>query len=383
MFGQPRKSGSTQARADDDGGAVGGDHRHVAVPRPLRLGIRGLEVEAASHRLEHDPLLGHRQRRAEAAAGAAAERDPLVGARLAAGPALGSELERLRIEILAVVEEEDADQDRGVGLHRVGAQSPRFHHPAADDRDHGPRSHRLEDRRLDLLLGALPGADRLAQAVMRLGRADEALPGPGERVRGRLVAGEDEGQELVADLAVAQFLAVLGPGQEELGEDVAALAEVVGAAAAGDHRVGRAVEEVERDLGESDRLVAEEVHQLADLGDRLGRGGDQALGREPQPELGGVAARDALDPEDPGHDHVERYRLHPRRERERPADRPAIDLALGGGRDRTRVALDRLAVEVGEEQLALPHVPGSERGQDRVRADDRRQFSSFINRYKG
>ena len=208
---------------------------------------------------------------------------------------------------------------------------------------------------------------------MRLGRADEALPGPGERVRGRLVAGEDEGQELVADLAVAQFLAVLGPGQEELGEDVAALAEVVGAAAAGDHRVGRTVEEVERDPGESDRLVAEEVHQLADLGDRLGRDGDQALGREPQPVLGGVAARDALDPEDPGHDHVERDRLHPRRQRERPADRPAIDLALGGGRDRTRVALDRLAVKVGEEQLALPHVPGAERGQDRVRADDRRQ----------
>ena len=81
---------------------------------------------------------------------------------------------------------------------------------------------------------------------MRLGGADQPLPGPGERVRGRLVAGEDEGQELVADFVVAQLLAVLGPGQQQLGEDVAALAEVVGAAAAGDHRVGRAVEEVER-----------------------------------------------------------------------------------------------------------------------------------------
>ncbi len=50
-----------------------------------------------------------------------------------------------------------------------------------------------------------------------------------------------------------------------------------------------------------------------------------------------------------------------------------VDLAFGGLGDHRGVALDRLAVEGGQEQLALAHVLGSEQRQDRVRPDDRAQ----------
>ena len=113
------------------------------------------------------------------------------------------------------------------------AEPPGHRHAAADHRDHRPRAHALDDRRLDLLLGVVAVAGRLAQRLVGVGVADQALPGPGERVGGRLVAGEDEGEQLVADFFVVHRLALLGPRLQEQREDVAALLEVlVGAAGA-------------------------------------------------------------------------------------------------------------------------------------------------------
>ena len=74
---------------------------------------------------QHHALLGHRQRGAEAAADAAAERDPLVGAGLVADPALGPEGERVGVDVLAVVDEQDAHRHRRVGRRR--AYSPSRH----------------------------------------------------------------------------------------------------------------------------------------------------------------------------------------------------------------------------------------------------------------
>ena len=58
------------------------------------------------------------------------------------------------------------------------------------------------------------------------GAANEPLPGPGQGVRSGLVPGEDEGEQLVAELPVAQCLALLGPCLQQQREDVAAFAEV-------------------------------------------------------------------------------------------------------------------------------------------------------------
>ncbi len=91
----------------------------------------------------------------------------------------------------------------------------------------------LDDRRLDLLLGVVAAADRVAQGLVGVGVAHQPLPGPRERVRGRLVAGEDQGEQLVADFFVVHRLALLGARLQEQGEDVAALRQVlVGAAGA-------------------------------------------------------------------------------------------------------------------------------------------------------
>src|SRR5690242_14784197 len=75
-------------RREDDPRALARDHRDVAVPGPLGLRVLGAQVRALGHRAQHDLLLGHGQRGAEAAADAAAERDPGVGPGRAAEEAL-------------------------------------------------------------------------------------------------------------------------------------------------------------------------------------------------------------------------------------------------------------------------------------------------------
>src|SRR5688572_5249019 len=79
---------SADAGPDDDPCSPRRDHRDVAVHGVLGLGVGRHEVEAACHRLQNDSLLGHRQGRAETAADAAAEGNPLVRAGLAVLPAL-------------------------------------------------------------------------------------------------------------------------------------------------------------------------------------------------------------------------------------------------------------------------------------------------------
>ena len=59
------------------------------------------------------------------------------------------------------------------------------------------------------------------------------------------MAGEHERQQLVAQLAVGERLAVLGAGAQEQREDVGPLVEVGRAAALGDHGVGGPVEQRE------------------------------------------------------------------------------------------------------------------------------------------
>ena len=170
-------------------------------------------------------MLGHRQGGAEAAADAAAEGDPLVGAGLAAEPALGAEVEGVGVEVLAVVDEEDAHRDRGVGRDAVARRAAR-----------GRSTRRPiigitgRERIVSTIVASTcssapsPARTALAQRLVGGGVADQALPGPGQRVGGRLVAGEDEGEQLVAQFFVVQRLALLGPRLQQQREDVAALA---------------------------------------------------------------------------------------------------------------------------------------------------------------
>ena len=58
-------------------------------------------------------------------------------------------------------------------------------------------------------------SDGLAKPVVGPGEANQALRGPGERVGGRLVPGEDEREQLVSTLLVVQRLAILGRRLEQ------------------------------------------------------------------------------------------------------------------------------------------------------------------------
>ena len=138
------------------------------------------------------------------------------------------------------------------------------------------------------------------------------------------MAGEHQGEQLVAQLAVGERLAVLGARLQQQREDVAALVEV--------RRRGGASRSPRRSAGRaapSPALVAPTGSSLPTFMSSASwaTGQVEAATRRLtawRSQCSGVPARGpALDAEDPGHDHVERDRLHPRRERERLAERPA------------------------------------------------------------
>ena len=153
-------------------------------------------------RVEHDPLLGHRQRGAEAAAGAATEGQPLIRSGLLIEPALGAKREGVGVDVLAVVEEQDADADRRARGQDVLPEPPRHGDAAADDRDHRTAAHALDDRRLDVLGRLLVAAHGIAQALVGRGCAHQPLPRPRQRVGGGLKAREHEREQLIAQLPV-------------------------------------------------------------------------------------------------------------------------------------------------------------------------------------
>ena len=74
--------------------------------------------------LQHDALLGHRERRAEAAADPAAERHPGVGAGLARRGSARAGRERVGVDVRAVVQQRDRDEDVAVA---GTAHSPSCH----------------------------------------------------------------------------------------------------------------------------------------------------------------------------------------------------------------------------------------------------------------
>ena len=113
------------------------------------------------------------------------------------------------------------------------------------------------------------------------------------------------------------------------------------------HRSGTS----EPEPGEAERLFVSDVHQLARAWRRACvEARSSCSDREAQARARAVPeARASLDAEDSGHDHVEGDRLHPWRERKGTADRPAVDLTLGGVGDHLPITRDRVSVE-GRQQ---------------------------------
>lgn len=167
------------------------------------------------------------------------------------------------------------------------------------------------------------------------------MHGPGQQRRGRLVTGNEQRDQLVAQLLIRQPVALLVAGLEQQGENVLALLEVGVATGLGDQA---------EDLAVDRRLTALEAAQAHQtLGTEEGEeesaahvpGPDEdLLHRNGQPaQL--LALREA---EDAAQDHGEGQLLHARQDGVDGTERPSLEL-----RDSSR-ANDLL---VGAHALAM------------------------------
>ncbi len=332
--------------------------------------VRGAQRAGAQQLAHHDAHLEHRKAGAEAAAATAAEGDPGVGAGLLVEEALGPEGVGVGVDVGVVVDQVAVGDEAAAG--RVG--------PAADldrlgdvaRRDVGQDrtgAQRLLDRR---------GHVRVVVAVhlvdeprQHLRLAQQPLERPRQRGGRRLVAGDEEGEQLVADLLLAHRRAVLVAGRQQHREHVVAVLAV--RAPLGD--------QCEDDLVDA-FLEAHELRERADpfgdpRGQRFGLGRRQAdrlvaEGEhflEPLPQLVEAGAR--VEAEDGPQDDLQRQVLHAGVERHRRAARQFADLGRGDLVHQAGQPFHPLAVEGGEHQLALLHVRGFVEQDHRVGPDDR------------
>ena len=195
------------------------------------------------------------------------------------------------------------------------------------------------------------------------------------------MAGEQQRQQLVADLLVGQPVALLVAGEQQRREDVVALLQLGLGPAAGD-------------LGEEDlvdgplaaprtpappgarrrpRTTRADHHQPAAARERLDHRRAGAPAARPGPAPGVVAEHGPQD--DP-----QRQRLHRRQHRERLADRPAVDLGVGAVAHRLGVGEHLPAVERGQHQPAMAQVLGAVEQQHRALADDRARAARWPRR---
>ena len=202
--------------------------------------------------------------------------------------------------------------------------------------------------------------------------AKEALEGPRERVRRRLVPRDQQGEHLVADLAIGHEAVLVRLGAGERGKDVGA-------------DLGAAVVPTQADLVEQDPVdLAGHAHHLAErraaahlalelrhqrqrvLGDLQHLGNEAADLRVP---LGGADAD-----HDPG-DRLRRDPPHRLLQLERGAGRPRGHLAGCDLADQVAVCADALAMEGRGHQpavmLVLVTVEKEEGALTEHRAEDR------------
>jgi hypothetical protein len=255
------------------------------------------------------------------------------------------------------VDEQDDRRHRGARRQLVAAELERLEQLAQHQGDDRPQAQRLLDHGVDV--------GRVArEALQAAGLAHEALDRPGQRGRGRLVAGRQQGHELVAQLGVGHRLALLVAGEQQHREHVVALGQVGRRAALRDQRVELAVDgaQVAPAHDPAHDRVLEAQHRDHDQRARVAGPVDEALERRAQARH----RRAVLDPEDGAHDDLERDRLRVRAQREGLAGGQRRDGALGRLAHDRAVALDAFAVEGRQHELALAHVLVAVQQEERV-----------------
>ncbi len=186
-------------------------------------------------------------------------------------------------------------------------------------------------------------------------RAGQALQRPGERARGRLVAGGQQGDQVVAQLGVVE------PGGEQLGEHV--VAPGARRAPARDERHELLVDHRHAPQERPPRAARPEVA----LGQRHRRGARQrARDGQRAADVGGQPL--VAGAEHGPQDHVERELLHEPQRGDRALARPAREVLEGDLARDGAVAGDPLAGEGGEHEPPDAQVLGAVGEEDRARA---------------
>jgi hypothetical protein len=240
----------------------------------------------------------------------------------------------------------------------------------------GPAAQGLLHGRGEVGLRPVAGVDLGLQAGEHRRRAGQPLERPRERRRRRLVPGDEQRHELVAQLDRAHLGAVLVPGGEEHREHVVARGRGTGVGAA----LGDEVEQERVDLG-LERVEARPRRHAAQRGHDLVE--DRRRAHAPLEDGGqlraqGVHARARVEPEDRAEDDLERQRLEPRVQGDRGVARPRGDLVLGDLGDEVLQAPHPLAVERRQHEPALLEVGVLVEQDHRVAADERLEHAGAL-----
>ena len=333
-------------------------------------GRAGCDPVAFDQLAEDDLHLELGEGGAEAAADAAAEGDPGVGAGRVVEEALGQEALRFRVDLGVAVDQVDAGRDRDAGRQLVAAELDRLGQLA----ERPARS---------------PGAGAASPGSSRSGRARLPRPATSARRRSSL-SGWRTRRSIAQERAVA---VVSWPATSRVSSSSRISASLIGLPSS-----WRAATSIERMSSRSARSSATRRSAISrwissstrstrrrKAGMRRIRFGPSEDHRQQQARVGGeveeVAQRRAqrvhalavVDAEDGLEDDLERDRLHPRAQLVGGAGGPALDLAGGDLGHLLAVALHALAVEGRQQQPALADVRLLVEHQDRVVAEDRAQ----------
>ena len=269
------------------------------------------------------------------------------------------------MEVGPVVDEQDARRDDGAGVvehtsqgHGLAQRAPGVDHDRSE-------AHRLLGDGAQVPTTAVGQVG--AEAVHHLGVVEQEVEGPGERGRRRVVAGEDHGEEVVEDLVVVELVAV-AVGAEQQGEHVSARREVRCRVALRDllrervDHVGPDPLEA-RPRGETPQIAAGRRVQ-DEQGARLA---EERCERAPQR----VEPVDGVDTERHTEDDLDRDRLQPCVQRERPTDGPRPHVVDDDGLHRVGVGREGIGPERAGQEPSLPIVERSVLAQERSRTEER------------
>lgn len=276
---------------------------------------------------------------------------------------------RIRVEVAATVD----DANRGVDLHALGDQ-PRAerkrraaHHPAHAG-DHRSQAQRLLDHRIQV--ARLQRAGAVEHAIV----VQQQIEPPRKAGGGRLVPRQKQRHQLVANLSIRQRRAMLVASSKQCRERVGARTRILTtlglASSSGDLGVDQLVKRRARLL----ELLAGAPEPQA----RRHEQRQQAMGARNRIDHRAhtpvkLALALVADTEHRAGDHPQRERLHAGRQRERPTQRPGVDLGVGRLADRLLVGGQARAVKGREHDPPVAQMLGAVEHQHRALAEDRSQ----------